>query len=182
MSVPTLEIDDLIWRNSEFAYRQEFSGLGLMPTGRIVVIGCVDPRVDPAIIMGLQLGEAVVIRNVGGRVTPGTMRTLALLGAIAQAGGNRPGEGWNIVVIHHTDCGITRLVDHPDALAAEFGIAADEIDPETITDPHRALAADLAVLHANPGLPRGVTVSGLLYDTDTGLLETIVPPALIGRV
>lgn len=177
MSAPSLQVDDLIWRNSEFAYKQEVSGLGMMPSGRTMVIGCVDPRVDPAIVMNLQLGEAVVIRNVGGRVTPGTMRTLALLGAIAQAGGKLPGDGWNLVVMQHTDCGIGRLVDHPDALSAELGIAPDEIDAATITDPRRALAADLAVLHANPMLPRGITVSGLLYDTETGRLETIVAPA-----
>src|SRR5207253_2805031 len=121
------QVADLIRRNSEFAHRQDVSGLGLMPTGRTIVIGCADPRVDPAIVMGLRLGEAVVIRNVGGRVTPATMRTLAVLGAIAQAEGNRPGDGLSVVVVHHTDCGITRLAGRPDVLAAELGVAPDEI-------------------------------------------------------
>lgn len=182
MTLTGLQVDDLIWRNSEFAYQQEFSGLGMMPTGRTIVICCVDPRVDPAIIMKLRLGEAVVIRNVGGRVTPAVLRTLGLLGAIAQTGGNLPGDGWNLVVMHHTDCGISKLIDRPDALAAELGVNPDEIDPETITDPHRALAADTALLHANPLLPRGISVSGLLYDTETGRLETIVPPVPLAQV
>ncbi len=181
MSVPSLQVDDLIWRNSEFAYQQEVSELGLMPSGRTIVIGCVDPRVDPAIVMGLGLGEAIVIRNVGGRVTPAAMRTLALLRAIAQAEGGVAGDGWNLVVLHHTDCGITRLVDNQDALAAELGITPDEIDAETIVDPYRSLAADTAVLHANPLLPRGIAVSGLLYDTRTGRLKTVVPPVPLGQ-
>lgn len=176
VSISGLQVPDLLARNSEFADQQDVAGLGMMPTGRTIVIGCVDPRVDPAIVMDLRLGEAVVIRNVAGRVTPAAMRTLALLGAIAQAGPNRPGEGWNLVVLHHTDCGITRLVDRPDALAAEFGVAPGDIDADTITDPRRSLAADIAVLQANPMLPRGIAVSGLLYDTKTGRLETIVGP------
>lgn len=180
MSISTPQIDNLIQRNGEFAYQQEVSGLGMMPTGRTIIIGCADPRVDPTIIMGLRLGEAVVIRNVGGRVTPATLRTLALLGVIAQAGGNRAGDGWNLLVVQHTDCGIARLVDFPDALSAELGIAPAEIDAETIIDPRRALATDLAVLHANPALPRGIIASGLLYDTKTGRLETVVAPAPLG--
>src|SRR5262249_44728882 len=109
-------------------------------------------------------------------------RTLALLGAIAQTEGGRAGDGWSLVILHHTDCGITRLVGQPYALAAELGIKPDEVDPATITDPRRALAADTAALHANPLLPRGIAVSGLLYDTETGRLETVVPPAPLGQV
>lgn len=171
-----LQVPDIIARNSEFAWQQDVSGLGMLPSGRTIVIGCVDPRVDPAIIMRLHIGEVLVIRNVGGRVTPTTLRTLAVLGAIAQTQGGRAGEGWNLIVLHHTDCGITRLVDRPEVLAADLGIAPDDIDVDTIVDPHRSLAADIAVLQANPMLPRGIAVSGLLYDTKTGRLETIVEP------
>jgi carbonic anhydrase len=61
-----------------------------MPSGSLQVIGCVDPRVDPANVLGLKLGEAAVIRNVGGRVTPATLRTLAMLAKVVQ---RRPSPG-----------------------------------------------------------------------------------------
>jgi carbonic anhydrase len=63
----------------------------------------------------LQRGEALVIRNIGGRITPGAMQTIAMLGAIAQNEGVDPGAaGMEIIVLQHIDCGITRLHDHPD--------------------------------------------------------------------
>src|SRR5262249_54991354 len=106
-------VDELVRRNGEFAEAHDVAGLTMLPTGRTIIVRCVDPRVDPTAVRGLQVGEAAVIRNIGGRITPAALRTLALLGAIAGAGGTQPGPGWNLVVIHHTDCGIVRLLDHP---------------------------------------------------------------------
>jgi carbonic anhydrase len=177
---PTSTVDELLRRNAEFADAQDVAGLPLLPTGRTIVIGCVDPRVDPAIVMGVQLGETAVIRNIGGRVTTHTFRTLALLAAINRSTGAQPGAGWNVVVLHHTDCGITRLLDYPDALAAELDVSPDALDRDAITDPRTSLAVDLAALRANSMLPPGLIVSGLLYDTDTGRLETVIAPAALG--
>jgi carbonic anhydrase len=176
----TSVVDELLRRNGKFANGHHVAGLTLMPTGRRIIVGCVDPRVDPAVVLGVQLGEAVVIRNIGGRVTPAAIRTLALLAAIARSSGVQPGVGWNLIVIHHTDCGITRLVDYPDALAAELGTSPDALDRDSITDPRASLAVDLATLRANPVLPPGLIVSGMLYDTDTGRLETVVAPSVLG--
>ncbi len=173
-------IDEFVRRNGEFADGHQVAGLTLMPARRAIILGCVDPRVDPAIVLGVQLGEAAVIRNIGGRVTPATLRTLALLAAIARTNGVQPGDGWQLVVIHHTDCGISQLVDHPDALAAELGTTPDALDPQTLTDPRASLAADLTALRTNPLLPHGLIVSGLLYDTTTGRLETVVAPCVLG--
>lgn len=173
----TSVIDELIRRNGRFAEESDVTGLSLLPTGQTLVLGCVDPRVDPAVVLGIRLGEAAVIRNIGGRVTPAALRTVALLGAIARAGGRQPGGGWNLVVVHHTDCGITRLAGQPEALAAELGISPDALDPVTLSDPRASLTADLSALHANPVLPRGLIISGLLYDVDTGRIETVVAPA-----
>jgi carbonic anhydrase len=176
----TSVVDELVRRNGEFAERNAVAGLGLLPAGQMIVLGCVDPRVDPAVVLGVRLGEAAVIRNIGGRVTPAALRTLALLGAIARGGGQQPGGGWNLVVVHHTDCGISRLVGHPEALAAELGTSPDALDHASLADPRASLVADLAALHANPMLPAGLIVSGLLYDVDTGRLETVVAPAPLG--
>jgi len=176
----TSVVDELIRRNGEFAEANDIAGLTMLPTSRTIIVGCVDPRVDPATILGLQLGEAVVIRNIAGRITPAAQRTLALLAAIARSSGTQPGSGWNLVVIHHTDCGIARLLDHPDALAAELGTSSDTLDRDSITDPRASLTVDLATLRANPLLPPGLIVSGLLYDTASGRLETVIAPAALG--
>lgn len=172
-------VDELLRRNAEFAGEHDVAGLGLMPGRRTIVLGCVDPRVDPAIVLGLQLGEAVVIRNIGGRVTPASLRTLGLLSLIARGNAVQPGDGWQVVVLHHTDCGIGQLAPHTDALAAELGVAPNELATQPLTDPRASLELDLAALHDNPFLPPGLIVSGLLYDTATGRAETVVAPAAV---
>jgi carbonic anhydrase len=172
-------VEEVLRRNAEFADHHDVAALPPVPTGRVIVITCCDPRVDPAIVLGLRLGEAVVIRNIGGRVTPGVLRTLGLLAVIARSHGVEPGPGLNLVVVHHTDCGIATLVDHLDPLAAELGTTPDAIDRSTLTDPRASLATDLDALRATSSLPGGLVVSGLLYDTMTGRLETVAGPSAL---
>ncbi len=173
----TTIIDTLTERNEDFAAHRFSAGLSLMPTLRTMVVGCVDPRVDPAYVLGLGLGEAAVIRNIGGRITPATLQTMALLGMIPRLEGAGSTGGLNLVVLHHTDCGITRLARVPDLLAGYFGIATEDLDAKAVADPHAAVRVDVAALRANPSLPGDVVVSGLVYDVATGRVETIVAPA-----
>ncbi len=98
-----IDTDELVKRNAEFAAGRPFAGLSLLPSGSLQVIGCVDPRVDPAHVLGLKLGEAAVIRNVGGRVTPATLRTLAMLANVVQANSDgRPRGDFHYAVLQHT--------------------------------------------------------------------------------
>ncbi|HEX4705933.1 MAG TPA: carbonic anhydrase [Pseudonocardiaceae bacterium] len=170
-------VDTLVSRNKTFAAQGRQDGLSLMPTLRTIVIGCADPRVDPADVLGLNLGEALVIRNVGGRVVPATLQTLGLLAMIGRAEGLRPGPGWNIVVLHHTDCGITRLNAHPDALGPFFGLNGDELSTMEVMDPWTAVAVDVATLKATPGVPAPWLVSGLVYDVATGRVDVVSAPS-----
>jgi carbonic anhydrase len=170
-------VDTIIERNADFAARRFVAGLPLMPTMRTMVIACVDPRVDPAHILGLEPGEAVVIRNVGGRITPATLQEMGMLGAIPRAAGVNPGGPFNLVVLHHTDCGITHLAGNPDLLASYFRVSTEALPAKAISDPHAAVAADIAALRATPALPDNWIVSGLVYDVATGRVETVVAPA-----
>jgi carbonic anhydrase len=172
-------LEDFTSRNADFAAHRFDPGLKLNPTRKTMIIGCVDPRVDPAAILGLELGEAAVIRNVGGRVTPATIQTMGMLGRVGAANGGVPGQGWNLVVLHHTDCGMTDLAAFPDLLAQYFAIPADQLEAKAVSDPIASVAVDVAVLRGNPHLPGGFLVSGLLYDVDTGLIKTVVAPALL---
>jgi Carbonic anhydrase len=78
-------VEALIQRNADFAAHRFTSGLKMMPSLKTIVIGCVDPRVDPAQILGIDLGEVAVIRNIGGRVTAATVQELALLRKLTEA-------------------------------------------------------------------------------------------------
>ena len=78
-------LDRLAAGNARFARRDFDPALRMMPSAAVLVIGCVDPRVDPSHVFGMDLGESAVLRNIGGRVTPGMLEQLALLRTLAQA-------------------------------------------------------------------------------------------------
>ena len=180
-------LDSLLERNQEFAAVQSATG-GLMPSlprampnVKAIVIGCADMRVDPSDVLGIQAGEAVVIRNIGGRVTPGVLEELGMRGGVGQVAGEAPGDGgeFHIVVLQHTDCGITRLAGDPAMLTHYFQIPEAELKGKAVLDPRAAVAADVAALKAVPALPGAWLISGLVYDVATGLVEVVVPPASI---
>jgi carbonic anhydrase len=173
-------IDTLIQRNDDFASTEFSPGLSIVPSMKTMIIGCVDSRVDPTTLFGLKDGEAVIIRNVGGRVNPATLHSMSILGAVTKASGGVLGTGWNLVVLHHTDCGIKPCLAHaPQLLEQYFGVEATELDGLAISDPYASVAIDVAALKANPKLPGGFMVTGLVYDVDTGRVQTVVPPALL---
>jgi carbonic anhydrase len=172
-------LEALVANNADFAAHRFRSDLRLNPSRKTMIVGCVDPRVDPELVLGIELGEAAVIRNVGGRITPETLKTLTMLGAVGRANGGGPGSGWNLIVLHHTDCGMTDLAAFPDLLAEYFGIPADQLDTKSVSDPVGSVAVDVSVLKSTPFLPAGFLASGLVYDVATGLVETVVPPALL---
>src|ERR1700739_2246601 len=126
-----------------------------LPNVKAIIIGCADMRVDPADVLGLKPGEAVVIRNIGGRITPGLLEQLGLLGRIGEVAGEIPGGGgeFHLVVLQHTDCGITRLVSHPAMLTGYFQIQEAELKRKAVTDPRAAVATDVPLLRAIPALP-----------------------------
>lgn len=180
-------LDSMLERNKEFAAEQSAAGT-LMPSlpeatphVKAFIIGCADMRVDPAHVLGLRPGEALVLRNIGGRITPGVLEEMGLLARIGQVMGKVAGGGGEIhlIVLQHTDCGITRLAGDPAKLAHFFQIPEGEVPAKEVTDPHAAVALDLALLRTLPLLPGGWVLSGLVYDVATGQIEVVVPPAPI---
>ena len=168
MSIST---DELVQRNSRFAAGGTFAGLSFPTSQTLRVLGCVDSRVDPSDVLGLSLGEAVVMRNIGGRMTPATLRSWALLGRLGQG---QPPAGL-LVILQHTDCGIKRLADFPEQLAEFFEIPAGELAAKAVQDPFAAVRYD--VDFARQLFPPSLQVAGLVYDVQTGLIEIVVPPA-----
>jgi carbonic anhydrase len=148
---------------------------------KAIIIGCADMRVDPAHMLGIKPGEALVLRNIGGRITPLLLEELALLGRIGQVTQKVPGGGgeFHLIVLHHTDCGITRLAGDPAMLMHYFQIPEEALVAKAVLDPHAAVIGDVAWLKTIPALPGKWLVSGLVYDVATGLVEIVVPPAPI---
>jgi carbonic anhydrase len=184
---PLKTLDSMLERNKEFAEQQSLAGT-LMPSLpdatphlKATIIGCADMRVDPAHLLGIELGEALVLRNIGGRVTPVLLEELALLGRIGRVIGKAPGGGgeFHLIVLHHTDCGITRLVGDPQGLAHYFQIDESEVAAKSVPDPYASVKVDVAALRAIPALPAQWIISGLVYDVATGLVKVVVPPAPI---
>ncbi|HTX42821.1 MAG TPA: carbonic anhydrase [Acidobacteriaceae bacterium] len=152
-----------------------------LPTLKAVIVGCADMRVDPAHVLGIEPGEAVVLRNIGGRVTPALLEEFGLLGRIGEVAETIPGGSgeFHLIVLHHTDCGSTRLVGDPALLAHYFQIPESEVAGKSVPDPRKSVAVDVAALRAIPALPGEWLISGLVYDVATGLVEVVVPAAPI---
>ncbi len=94
-------VETLTGRNADFAKTQFTEGLRMMPALKTIVIGCVDPRVDPEAVLGAEPGEIATIRNVGGRVTPRTLEEMMMLRKVTQAAGGDLGLGWEVIVLQH---------------------------------------------------------------------------------
>ena len=178
------ELQTLLERNKQIAAQEAAEGKlqpslpDALPHVKAILIGCADMRVDPAHVLGIRPGEAVVMRNIGGRVTPGLLAQLGMLARIGQVAGKVPGGGgeFHLIVLHHTDCGITRLTDESAMLAHYFQVQQPDLDPKAVTDPRVSVAKDVATLRKVPGLPHEWLLSGLVYDVASGLIETVVPP------
>jgi carbonic anhydrase len=185
--VTVSNLDSLLERNKDFAAEQSAAGTLMpwlpdaMPQVKAVIIGCADMRVDPAQLFDLKPGEAVVMRNIGGRITPGLLEELGMLGRIGQVAREAPGGGgeFHLIVLQHTDCGITRLANDHAMLTHYFQISEEELKAKVVLDPYAAVAVDVAALRAIPALPAPWLLSGLVYDVATGLIEVVVPPAPI---
>jgi carbonic anhydrase len=155
-------IDFALARNRAFAASGGHEGATIFPALGLLVITCLDPRVDPAHTLGLELGEAMVLRNSGGRVTPEVIDNLAFVGRLA---GNAVPEGplFEVAVIHHTQCRAAALPD--DA----------ELRESAILDPAATVASDVELLRSAEAISPRITVSGHVYDVETGLVETVIP-------
>jgi carbonic anhydrase len=166
----------LLDRNEQFARAYTPVPLGL-PTAQVLVVTCLDHRVDPGIVLGLQLGEAPVIRNAGGRVTPAVINDIAYLAFLAEQLFGRQGPAdtlFEVAVIHHTQCG-TGFLDDPDfrrRAAEATGVPEGVLDASAVADPHVTVKADVERLLASPLLSPKVSVSGHVYDIATGRVTT----------
>jgi carbonic anhydrase len=168
----------LLERNEKFA--SSYTPVALAPpTAQVLLVTCLDHRVDPAIVLGLQLGDAPVIRNAGGRVTQAVIEDIAYLAFLAEqvfAGQLDDDRLFEVAVIQHTQCGTSFLADpgFRQQAAAVTGVAEPDLEAEAVTDPHVTVKADVERLLSSPLLSPKVSVSGHLYEIETGRVSTVL--------
>jgi carbonic anhydrase len=173
-------LSPLLERNEEFARTYSPVALGL-PAVPVVVVACLDHRVDPAIVLGLRISDAPVIRNAGGRVTPAVIEDLAYLSFLAErlsGGPDAVDKLFEVAVIQHTQCGTGLLAD-PEfrhQAAAATGLDDAVLEASVVTDPHLTVKADVERLLSSSLLSPKVSVSGHVYDLATGRVTVTVDP------
>jgi carbonic anhydrase len=174
----TSRMSPLLERNEQFARTYTPAPLG-PPAAQVIVVTCLDHRVDPAITLGLRLGDAPVLRNAGGRVTQPVIQEIAYLAFLRRwlSGGQLTDDGrFEVAVIHHTQCGTGFLADPGFRREASEATGVDEeaLEASAVGDPRVSVAADVERLLTSPLLAPKLGVSGHVYDLETGRLTTIV--------
>jgi carbonic anhydrase len=171
----TANIDPALERNRAFAAAGGHEGAVVFPNLRLFVITCLDPRVDPAHFLGLGLSDAIVVRNVGGRVTQEVINDVAFIGQIAE---NVLPDGplFEVAVIHHTQCGSGALADDSfrRTYAERIGAEESTLREHAILDPEATVKLDVERLRSADAISPRVTVSGHVYDVATGLVQTVM--------
>ncbi|WP_431218871.1 carbonic anhydrase [Leifsonia xyli] len=170
--------DPFLQRNALFAETGAFRDKPIYPASGICVVTCLDPRTDPAAFLGVELGEAAVLRNAGGRVNQNVIDDLALITFLADVKLKQGVEPlFEVVVVHHTDCGTKPLADPTfrSNFAARAGLDEAALLQEAVVDPVVTVRHDVEkLLHSTTLSPR-ISVSGHVYDVATGLVSTVIP-------
>jgi carbonic anhydrase len=172
------DIGTALARNRSFAAARGHEGAVVFPELGLFVITCLDPRTDPAHFLGLELSDAMVVRNVGGRVTPEVIDDIAFISQIAES--VRPaGPLLEVAVIHHTQCGAGALADDTfrQNYARRIGAEESAIRGRAVVDPASTVRHDVELVRSASAISPRVTVSGHVYDVVSGLVQTIIPAA-----
>jgi carbonic anhydrase len=161
------QIEALRDANARFAEAFDKGELGLPPNRPVAVLTCIDARLHPTEFLGLEIGDAHVLRNAGGRASDDALRSLIIS---SQLLGTR-----EFMVIHHTDCGMLTFTNRDvwDKLESETGTSAEDIDFLPFSDVEASVEQDVRTIRENPFLPKDVEVSGWVYDVRTGRIREV---------
>jgi carbonic anhydrase len=166
---PMAQEHPILDANRRFADGFDQGALPVRPARQLVIVSCMDSRIDTFRALGLELGDAHVIRNAGGRASDDVIRSLIISTTLL---GTR-----EVLVVHHTDCGLMgRSEEELRALVAgERGSDTSDLEFLSFADHQTALRADVEKIRASPHLAPDLLVSGYLYDVHSGRLSERVP-------
>jgi carbonic anhydrase len=165
-------IDELLDANTEYASTFDRGNLPMPPARRLAVVTCMDARIIPSRQLGLEEGDAHVIRNAGGR-TRDALRSLVISQRLL--GTNE------IAVIHHTDCGMLTFTN-PQLHAKvkqDLGADSSEIDFLPFSDVEESVREDVNFLVSSPLIAGDVLIRGFVYDVRTGRLSEVASDAAV---
>ncbi|HEX4292249.1 MAG TPA: carbonic anhydrase [Trebonia sp.] len=171
-------MDELLQRNKAFAgtdLKDRVPAIPFIPNRQVYILTCIDPRVDPAAVLGLELGDAIVERNVGGRVTPAVIQDVAWISYLHEV--KTPDADWfEFAIIHHTDCGSGFFAD-PEMRHgfAERGFDEQALARLAVIHQAETVRVDVERFSREPSVSRRVKISGYSYDVGTGLVTEVVP-------
>ena len=160
--------DDLFTANAEFV--KDFKSQDLTGEAKkgLAIVTCMDSRIDPLHIVGMEAGDAKILRNAGARVTEDVLRTLVL--ATHLLGVNR------ILVMPHTDCRMASGEEHEihAAILEKSGIDTRGIEIRTVKDQMKALVTDIQRIESYPLLAKNIKVMGAIFSVETGKLAPVI--------
>ena len=163
--MPVGDFDDLLAANQQFAANFELGGFDGVAHAGVAIVTCMDSRIDPLHMLGLQAGDAKIFRNPGGRVTSAALEALVL--------GVHLLNVRRILVIPHTRCAMTANSEEElrEKVGASAGQDASWQTFNVVEDQLATLAEDVRKVRAHPLIPESVVVGGFVYDVDTGLID-----------
>jgi len=159
--------DEFLAANAQYAASFTKGDLPMPPGRRTAVLVCMDARIDPAKALGLEEGDAHVIRNAGGRASDDAIRSLVISYTLL---GTR-----EFVVIHHTDCGMLTFTNEQlrDQLKRDLGADASAIDFLPFSDVDESVRRDVATIRSSPLIPQDIPVRGFVCDVRSGQLREV---------
>jgi carbonic anhydrase len=162
------KFDEFLAANGSYASGFDKGDLAMPPKRQVAVVTCMDARLHPEKFLGLEVGDAHVIRNAGGRTSDDALRSLVISQRLL--GTNE------IVVIHHTDCGMVTFTN--EQLAAkikdDLGVDVGERDFLPFSDLEQSVRDDVAFLRSSPLIPANIPISGAIYDVRSGAVTEVV--------
>ena len=158
--------DELLKNNEAYVASFDKGELPLPPAKKVAVLACMDARLNPYGALGLQEGDAHIIRNAGGVVTDDEIRSLAISQRLLGTE--------EIVLIHHTDCGMLTFTDDEfrQSIEDDTGVRP-EWDSEAFSDLEGDLRQSLARVKDSPFIPKKDSVRGFVYEVETGRLREV---------
>jgi carbonic anhydrase len=175
------DLSTMIERNKVFAAKYE-GGLSLKPNFSTIVLTCTDARIDPAHFLGLELGDALVMRNAGGRITEAIELELGFLWVLAsKMMGDR--AKLSLAIIHHTDCGVERLANPElrQLMSQKLDVDIARFEAMAIIDHQQSLNDDVERLRKSSLVPNDMIVSAHLYDVTHGTMTEMIAPAKLAQ-
>jgi carbonic anhydrase len=160
-------IQHFIDRNKEFVNKFRHGDKAMPPAQHLAVLTCMDARIHPEQALGLEIGDAHMIRNAGGRASDDAIRSLVISTTLLGTD--------EFAVMHHTDCGMLTFTndDLRKKLADERGVDASHVDFLPFPDLEQSVRDDVATIKASPLLPDGTEVTGWVYDVKTGKISPV---------